>query len=420
MSSPSQVDLGWLNSDTFLWSYFVHRTTKIFLCWDPDKVSSGEISDDPFAKVLVSLAVSSTPVRLAALGLAAFMYHEDFGDTRFQLQASRFKHQALQASCNAQLSPVIHARSLLETVITMLLLILFSQDGRPSMLDIAKGAAIRMLDSDTRCYIDDMYLEVAMHLLRWCEICAQCSLRDTAQPTDQRSHPIIEFDNQELETRLSRHFGTWVVHPLYSFSHRWINPLLRLGRLVRLRRSRRNTDEPFDTEALTKQVDDLEEDLLTAREADLIAFQIGSGEYPDLLYLNEAMHSAIVILFYSRLRDLSWTSPLIRKHVRNVYEQLAQINQYSRTLNNAIFPLYAAGCEAVDMAARQEIEARITHIHPTGYWFNRETKLVSGLRHVWTVRDNDPGHGWMEWSEQGKRKSGDINASIADLKNSTV
>jgi hypothetical protein len=106
--------------------------------------------------------------------------------------------------------------------------------------------------------------------------------------------------------------------------------------------------------------------------------------------------------------------------VRNVYEQLAQINQYSRTLNNAIFPLYAAGCEAVDMAARQEIEARITHIHPTGYWFNRETKLVSGLRHVWTVRDNDPGHGWMEWSQQGKRKSGDINASIADLKNSTV
>lgn len=74
----SQVDHGWLNSETFLWSYFVHRARKIFLCWDPDKVSSGEIPDDPFAKVLVSLAVSSTPVKLAALGLAAFMYMKTF------------------------------------------------------------------------------------------------------------------------------------------------------------------------------------------------------------------------------------------------------------------------------------------------------------------------------------------------------
>jgi hypothetical protein len=145
----------------------------------------------------------------------------------------------------------------------------------------------------------------------------------------------------------------------------------------------------------------LEEDLLVARNMDLEACMTKSKDHPDLLRLNEAMYSAVILLFYTRLRDVSWTAPLIRQQVKNICEELAQISPLSRTSNNIMFPLYTAGCEAVDMAARAQIEDRMRQLPPTGYWFNQTAKLTSSLHHIWVVRDNIPGATWVEWSQEG-------------------
>ncbi|KAM5521615.1 hypothetical protein FOXYSP1_15506 [Fusarium oxysporum f. sp. phaseoli] len=134
-----------------------------------------------------------------------------------------------------------------------------------------------------------------MHLSRWMYICRQLSFSNKTELADEVAWQDLEFGEQELETSLCRQFHTWIIHPLYTVSHRWINPLLRLSILVRLRRdaSRPVTIElPWD---IDKQVNELEEEIRVAREQDLLVFLQGSEDLADLLSLNEAMHAAITL-----------------------------------------------------------------------------------------------------------------------------
>jgi hypothetical protein len=384
----------------FLWSHFVNQGSKMFLCWDPEHSGTG-CFEDPYTTVLASMAISSKPVRIAALGLSAFLYNLSTPDSPIQPQASRFGYRAVEALCSAQLHTAKNTSSLLETIATAMLLFLFDLQASTNMLQLARSAAAYMLTQETPVDAKDSCFEVVMHLLRWSDICTQCSLIQSVQLSDDYVHRSIQWGQLEQSTPLSKKFNSWVIHPLYTFSTRWINPLLKLGRLVRLRRNGPHDACPDVEESIEYQIDILEEDLRVARNMDLEACMINSKDHPDLLRLNEAMYSAVILLFYTRLRDVSWTAPLIRRQVKNICEELARVSPLSRTSNNIIFPLYTAGCEAVDMTTRAQIEYRMRQLPPTGYWFNQTAKLTSSLHHIWVVRDNIPGATWMEWSQQG-------------------
>ena len=119
----------------------------------------------------------------------------------------------------------------------------------------------------------------------------------------------------------------------------------------------------------------------------------------DLNHLATAIDSAIMILFYTRLKDTPWTTNIIRFHVRNVVGNLCKIPADSRCSNGVVFPLYVAGLEAVDLGNRSMIIRRMKHL--PGIWLKREAQLVTSLQHVWKLRDADPGAVWNSWIHQG-------------------
>jgi tetrahydromethanopterin S-methyltransferase subunit A len=73
---------------------------------------------------------------------------------------------------------------------------------------------------------------------------------------------------------------------------------------------------------LDSDIDQVEALILAARAQQNGCYREGPAveELPredetDLVRLNEATYSAAVILFYTRLREVSWKTPFIRHHV---------------------------------------------------------------------------------------------------------
>ncbi|EXK75605.1 hypothetical protein FOQG_19628 [Fusarium oxysporum f. sp. raphani 54005] len=94
---PIPSDPQFSPQDSLLWSYFVVRGTKIFLCWDVDKFGLNELVDDPFTATFTSMAAHSTVLRPAAFALSAFLYSQDCPGALSSDDVAAFKHQALSA-----------------------------------------------------------------------------------------------------------------------------------------------------------------------------------------------------------------------------------------------------------------------------------------------------------------------------------
>ncbi|KAI8664935.1 Zn(2)-C6 fungal-type domain-containing protein [Fusarium sp. Ph1] len=395
---PLPSELSQSPLDRFLWSYFVERGSQMFQCWEPTTTGPLGTSENPYKTILASMAAYSVPLRLAVLGLSAFLYSKHSERPVFAARASKLVQQSSEALCVSRLGDNGKPQSLIETIATATLLTLLDTQTETNLLALARSAAAFMAESQAQGQPDANY-EVVLHLLRWSYICTHCSPTSIDLPASLGDH-VIEFHGGELETDFSKQFGSWVIHPLYTFSHRLINPLLEIGRLIRERKRHKAALGLGSEDAWDQQASKLEKDLLTAREIDLAAWEKGVWEHADLVNLSEAIYSAAFLLYYTRVRDLPWTTQIVRRHVNNICERLSNIDRHSRTLNNVVFPLYTAGCEAVDMSARERLESLMGRLHSTGYWFNQHSKLIGSLHHVWEIRDNDPGAPWLEWSEK--------------------
>ncbi|KAH7182185.1 hypothetical protein DER46DRAFT_695038 [Fusarium sp. MPI-SDFR-AT-0072] len=378
---------------SFLWSYFVIRATKVFLCWDTGETGLNELTDDPYTAALTGVAANSPSLRLAGIALSALLYSRDYPGFFAAGQIAwlrRNSFSALEKAISRQ------EEKPLGIIFTAILIHLGDMDDDTGALEVAFKTALDCLQQDSHNQTDSAHFDVARHLLRWSYICKQLSFVQRLDIADDDQWTKLEFRNQELQTTLCRQFSTWAIHPLYTVSHRWINPLMRLGRLVQLRSKAENASLGPDFD---KQVDNLEGDILTAREKDLFVFMKGTSDLPDLVRLNEAMYSAVVLVFYTRLRDLAWTSLFARQQVLNVCEHVEAIGKHSRTLNNIVFPVFLTGFEAVDLGLRARITCLLSSLHPAGFWFHQEAKLLASLQHVWTIRDDMPGALWPEWSK---------------------
>jgi hypothetical protein len=176
---------------------------------------------------------------------------------------------------------------------------------------------------------------------------------------------------------------------------------LKIARIARTRQNGHGGLSGHTTDTAA-EINDVEIEILNAREADLASSQQQAhGQHPDLLHLNEAIHSACVLIFYARLRDLVWTAPVIRKHVEAAVTALSQLNPHSRTSLAVLFPYYHVGCEAVDSTVRKFILERLAELPKN--WFGRASRTAECLRHIWEIRDEDPGAPWIVWNKRGSQ-----------------
>ncbi|RMJ15204.1 hypothetical protein CDV36_005111 [Fusarium kuroshium] len=133
----------------------------------------------------------------------------------------------------------------------------------------------------------------------------------------------------------------------------------------------------------------LEEALLVAHDLDLNMANGNPGDPEALLHVNEVMHLAASIMFYTRIRDLPSTVPLIRRQVAKVQSESCCVDTNSLSSRALVFPLFIAGCEAVDSSVRELIKQRL--ISCQNYDAIRAQTLVGQLEQIWELRDREPG-----------------------------
>lgn len=381
----------------FLWHHFVQHTAKGFLVWDPQTVFRDQDIKDPYAVGLPAMATSSLPLYYAALALSAFHYSSSTGDNTLSNLKKMFEQRAIRALSNPPSYTPPGPQHFLHTVTCIILLCVSSPGEYTDLLPLARSAAACLITNTSRARLDQDQRSVAMMLIRWCEVCVLCSPKLDAKLSEEPIHQLMECTVEEDDIGASGAFRNWIIHPLYGFSRRLVKPLLKVARLVRARQNEEIS--PGGYLGLEAEIDVLEIELLEARDADIAALSASQQDDCNLLHLNEAVYSAAVIIFYTRMRDMPWTSPLIRSHVQTACSELSHLDLQSPISRAVIFPYYVAGCEAVGSSTRETIRKQISHLPDT--WFNRGSRILQCLEHVWAIRDEVPGAPWISWNRKG-------------------
>ena len=288
LSGPS--DLGNHPQNSFLWSFFIIRGTKIFLCWDVGEFGLNELINDPFTTTLSPMAAQSEVLRFAALALSAFLYNQDCPGSLRSHEIIAFKDAALatfrRENVDLQSNPIAY-------ILASLMLQLIDMDHDQRLWSVTQKAIAYLLEPT-----DNPSRDAAMHLSRWIYICRQLSFSNNIDLKDEVTCQELQFHDMELESSFCRQFRAWVTHPLYTVSHRWINPLLKLSKLMHIQQNAREAGVVGYPGDITLKMNDLEDEISNARQQDLLAFLRGSEDLPDLADLNEALYAAITLVFF--------------------------------------------------------------------------------------------------------------------------
>ncbi|KAF6822763.1 hypothetical protein CPLU01_11803 [Colletotrichum plurivorum] len=378
---------------TLLWQYFVTVSSRQFKCWEGSKAMG---FDDPLGSLLLAMATFNGPLRSAALAFSATEYARA-QPSRSPLQSTASLYQkALRMLTSTRGSFPLDAHSLLPPIAASLLLFRVEgvdQASSVRLLALARSAASCAQSLDREGRQNDSRWSILMALLKWTDICTVNSLFSQGPSVVEA---CVRFPFYEEETmNFSNEFRDWIIHPIYTFSRYLISPLLRIGRLVQLRKQGAGWSPEMETEA-----EALEELLLQSYDRDVEASKSRPAEDPDqVLRVNEAMHAATSVMYYTRVRDVPFTATFIRRSVARVQQEAAAVDCDSLSSRALVFPLFVAGCEAVDEGVRGSITRRI--LASKRYPELQAPKIVDHLRRIWAIRDAEPGLSWLAWSVKG-------------------
>ncbi|KAF3017421.1 hypothetical protein E8E14_005547 [Neopestalotiopsis sp. 37M] len=386
----------------FLWNYFLQSIQANALCLDLEDVSCVPGFQDPFVATIPQMALSNPALREAALCFSVFQYTALNGQRDFHRTMGTTWRRAYEG-LRAQLA-TRHTGdnwSFLSLISACCLLYWCAADQGEECLRLATKLASEFTQRpQLGPSIPKTYRDVIFTGFRWTMIATLCSLKPPPRLLNDKIIEAVEMDHNEVDGNHSPAFANWISHPLYAFSPRLVNPLLRMGRLAELQLLRRKDNaqgsEDITADQFEQELLALEETLLQARETDLMA-TISPGIYTNpssLASLNEAMHAASFILFYTRFRGLPFTAPVIRRQVRTVVSEIGKIHEDSRVSYAIVFPLFIAACESVDQEDRRIIENRLRL--PRGLFVDRGN-TTAALRHIWEIRDLQPGLLWPDW-----------------------
>ncbi|RSM02435.1 hypothetical protein CDV31_010937 [Fusarium ambrosium] len=392
----------------FLWQYFLCAAETDFLCLDWEDVGHLYAYQHPYITNLPYMALSNTALRGAILCFSAAQYQLRFGRQDFIVTKGVTCSEAVR-SIEIQLANTTHDESnLLSIVYAATLLYAFGPE-RHDYLRIASQLVIEFLGRwNPEASTSKSYPEITLTEYRWTVICTLCSLQKPNPALGDRICHMIEMGEDEIEQKYSDAFQSWVSHPIYTFSPRLINPLLRIGRLLQIQLSQLDAGPDHELPSTWEsRVIEAEEILLQARERDANVSEsaLGGADPAAVLALNESMYAASSILLYARIHGLPFTAPFIRRQTRIVVEEISKIQPTSHVSYAIVFPLFIAGCEAVEPQVRDVVEERLRE--PRGITYNRGD-VIGALHRTWEIRDLEPGLPWPLWVDKVEPRYRDV------------
>lgn len=256
----------------FLWQYFLTLVETDFLCLDWPDVGHLHDFQHPYATTVPQMALSSAPLRGAIFCYSASQYQirhntQDFARVKYLTSA-----EAASAMGTHGTSRTDDAGSLLSMILAATLLYLFGPEEHDYVRMASRLVASFRETWTSRPHVPTSFPEVSLTEFRWSVISTLCSLQQPGRPLGEEVCRLIEMGDDEVNKNYSRAFQSWVSHPIYAFSPRLVNPLLRIGRLLERQLSQlTGADGPEADATWETQAAEAEEMLLRARECDVSA-----------------------------------------------------------------------------------------------------------------------------------------------------
>ncbi|KAH6697632.1 fungal-specific transcription factor domain-containing protein [Plectosphaerella plurivora] len=383
----------------FLWDYFTHVASRIFDCYD----SIPTDYDPRHSALLPAMGSFDATLLSSILAFSAYCLQMTGYAGEYGARASSLFSEAFNSLTVSLTEDWIATEAMLPPLAAALLLYHCGGPNFSSLLSLARGAAIRISQVDNS-FREDLRCQSLFALLAWTDVCtinaiaaptvAATPAEDSDTETAASILPIVQaITSQE---NLCPDFGSWVTHPIYAFSQKLIKPMMQIGRLAKLRTS---ATAAIQITELNEKIEMVELDLLEAYKEDTKSYEDGTSSDPgELMHVNVAMHAAASIMAYSRLRDTPWTSTHIRRQVATIIDEAKQVTAGSAATRALVFPLFIAGCEALDGASRDFIGMRLGDCHRLDPF--QPAKITDRMRKVWEIRDNDPGLNWLQWTTE--------------------
>lgn len=377
-----------------LWHYFTNTSSQFFRCWDNDSSMGKSVHwQDPLSAVLLSMAAVDETLASAVLAFSAYYYTRAHPAQASSVSCWSHHNKALKALISTKFETIPTPDSLLPPLAAALLLFRIDEYSRSYLLSLAKSAAACIKSIDPSRHQHDKRFDALTALLAWTDICTRSSLGPL------ESSPVVlsrlALDDYGEDGSPWQGFERWITHPAYAFSRRLINPLMTMSRLTQAKRAGHTWVAEMEASANA-----LEEALLVAHNRDNNMASDNPGDPEALLHVNESMHLAASIMFYTRIRDLPSTVPLIRRQVAKVQSESSCVDVNSLSSRALVFPLFIAGCEAVDISVRELIRQRLSSCQ--SYAAIRAQTLVGQLEQIWELRDREPGLPWVQWTSKSK------------------
>jgi hypothetical protein len=109
-------------------------------------------------------------------------------------------------------------------------------------------------------------------------------------------------------------------------------------------------------------------------------------EHTDISSTAEAYRHAAFIYLYRTWLDIGAPNPISMDHINKCLSQLQQVNAHSPLTSSHMWPLFTAGCEAIDSTQRQFVRDRFEELYAVK-GFPSLKRVMRDIEHVWVAKD---------------------------------
>lgn len=120
----------------------------------------------------------------------------------------------------------------------------------------------------------------------------------------------------------------------------------------------------------------------------LLAMQFGdaSKEVTDVSRTAEAYRHAAFIYLYRTWLDIGAPNPISMDHVQRCLDHIRRVDVWSSLTTAHIWPLFTAGCEAIDATQREFVRERFEQMY-TSKKFPSLRRVMRDIEDVWSAKD---------------------------------
>jgi hypothetical protein len=358
-TSPSfVVDLS--PNDKWLLQYWIQRLSSLI------SVVPRREHASPFQLHLTAMVHDSTALRSTVLSMAANHLANSSNDASWKVQA--FRHQ----------QDAIHE---LQNII---------QDPNQAVTEPAL-ATVLMMQVSARLFGDDDDASAANHLAGAKAMIARRGHMQSWSTPSSTKFLLSLFAYHDILSSVSRGARPLAEHET-DFAAVEGEPdmeniariLLAVARISELQHAIKARRTNYTDAVLSEEENALGKDI----QKSLLGMEITGvpGDATDITYTTEAYRHAAFIYLYRTWLEIGAPNPISMDHVHRCLQYIQQVDVNSPLTSAHIWPLFTAGCEAIDVTQRQFVRDRFAEMYASK-GFPSLRRVMRDIEDVWSAKD---------------------------------